>query len=563
MKKAYARFVSVSISFIIVCSLITGCSSKQDKAKNMEGTTKEGSSSEYSLPIVKEPLTLTYWKALDSNKVAAGLKTLNDTVYMQEVEKKTGIKINFIHPALGQESTQFNLMMASNDLPDMINYNWNSFSGGPEKALNDNIIIKHNELIEKYAYNFNNFVKSKPGIEKMFKTDTGTMYCMPGFQTMTPDGQPHAGPTKRELKYESAQGLIIREDWLKDLGLSLPSTIDEWYNVLKAFKEKKGASYPLTFTCSPRLDVGRAFNGSGAFYSAYGISHGFYEDDDKKVQYGPARREYRELLTTLAKWYKEGLIDQDFATNDQKALDAKVTGEKAGAWVGAPGGGVGSYMAAIYAKNPTFSITGVRNPALNKGDKVKYGSKTTPFVTTYSTAITTKNKYPVESIKYLDYAYSDEGDMLYNWGVEGVSYEMVNGQPKFKEIITKNPQGLPIQQAMMKYILWTGTSAQDYATRIELHLSYGTPKVREAVKAWEQCEKSTELPPVSIASNKTDQFARIMSDVNTLVDEKFLKIVMGVESIDSFDKYIEQLKKMGIDQAITIQQEALDRYYKR
>ena len=71
------------------------------------------------------------------------------------------------------------------------------------------------------------------------------------------------------------------------------------------------------------------------------------------------------------------------------------------------------------------------------------------------------------------------------------------------------------------------------------------------------------MPPVTPAAEDSQRYASIMNEVNTYVSEKFVKFVMGQESLDNFDAYVEQIKKMNIEEAVKIQQAALDRYNKR
>lgn len=542
---------------LAIVGSLAGCTkdSAQKTLTNSNDTT-EGTSA-YSLPITKEPITLNWWKRADPNRAAAGLTDEANSSYMKELQKRTGITLKFINPAVGQETTQFNLLIASGSLPDIITWDWMSYNGGPEKAITDNIIIDHKELISKYATNFNKFVKAHPEIEKEYKTDSGKMYNMPSFMTVTPEGKDHTGPVGRTPFNEPWQGPILRADWLKELGLSAPTTIDEWYNVLKAFKEKKNVTAPLTFDGVGKL------KSSGSFIGAYGITNSFSQDKNKKIVFGPATPQYKEFLTTFSKWYKEGLIDLDFSTNDVKALNAKAMSDKSGAWLGAYSNQLGNYMVQVTKTNPNYDLIGVLNPTLNKGDKDIIGQMDFAYKSQDGVSITSSNKHSKESIQMLDYVYGDEGDMLINWGIEGTGYTMISGQPQFTDAIAKSPDGLPVTQALYKTSMWVGSFAEDYGLRLSIMKTYGTPRAKEAVDAWSKATLPVKLPPITIATDKSATFSKTMSDINTYVDEEFLKFVIGTEPLDKFDSYVAQLKKMEIDQAIQIQQEALDAYYKR
>lgn len=117
-------------------------------------------------------------------------------------------------------------MLASGELPDMLEYNFFNFPGGPEKAIKDGYILELNDLIDKYAPNYKKYLQEHPEVEKMVKTDKGSYYSFPFI--------------RGDESLLTFQGPVIRKDWLDELGLPVPETIDEWTTALKAFKEKKG-----------------------------------------------------------------------------------------------------------------------------------------------------------------------------------------------------------------------------------------------------------------------------------------------------------------------------------
>ena len=112
------------------------------------------------------------------------------------------------------------------------------------------------------------------------------------------------------------QGPIVRKDFLDKVGLPVPVTIDDWYTTLKAFKEKdpngngKADDIPLTLFLytTGQFDI---FKGASAFIGAWNTTYNFYQENGT-VKYGPLDSQFKDFLATMAKWYKEGLIDPDF-----------------------------------------------------------------------------------------------------------------------------------------------------------------------------------------------------------------------------------------------------------
>jgi putative aldouronate transport system substrate-binding protein len=524
--KFVLRITCLFISAVLTVSLVAGC-----------GESDEAASSN---------IPLTYWCALDGN-VSPNFKSLGDTPFSKELEKKTGVKLEYLHPPAGQEKEAFNMMIASGDLPDLIEYSWRmGFPGGPELAIRDNIILKLNDSINKYAPNLKKYLAEHPEIDKAVKTDSGSYYAMPFI--------------RGDEMLLTTYGLAIRNDWLSELGLQSPTTIDEWYTVLKAFKEKKKASAPFAYAGAGGNLLAPFKN--GVLIGAYGIILGFYQENGK-VKFGPFEPAYQDFLATMNKWYKEGLLDKNFALADSKAVDAYILNGQTGATPMFPGSGLGKYIPALRQKNPNASMAPTTFPVLKKGDTPKFSSRTTPYDGSFSVAISKNCKNVKAAMKFLDFAYGDEGSLLYNFGIRGQSYNLVNGYPKMTDEVLNNPDKLPVGQAWAKYA--RGNYNGPFVQRKEYIEQYYTlPEQKDALKLWSRSNAAKyQLPPITPTPEESAQYGKIINVVNTYVEEFSLKVIMGNVSINDFDKYIAQLKKIGIEKAIAIQQAALNRYNNR
>ncbi|HEX3046535.1 MAG TPA: extracellular solute-binding protein, partial [Bacillota bacterium] len=501
---------------------------------------------------LKTDVTLTYWMDLHPN-VALITRNFGDTVFAHELQKRTGIKVNFLHPASGQATEAFNLMIASGDLPDIIEYKWFDVPGGPNNAINNGYILRLNPLIDKYAPNLKKYLKEQPEYDRMVKTDEGNYYVFPfirGDQTLL-----------------STSGPIIRKDWLDTFGLKVPETMEEWYTALKVFKEKKNCPAPLTL---PREVVPAGYQGAypyinQVFAGAFNNTNEFYVENGK-VKYGGIDPQRKLFLAEMRKWYQEGLLDPNFATTDRKTVDDNMLSGKSGACYGSGGSGLGRYMQAMAGKEPkSFSLVAAPIPGPKKGVMSRFGIVSLPYgrANNGSAAISATCKDPEAAVRLLDYAYSDAGNLLYNFGIEGISYTMKGGYPTYTELILHNPAKLPNTTIMSKYMRahTNGPFVQD---KRYLEQYYELPQQKEAMKIWSKTEvlKYT-LPPVTSTALESAELAQIMNEIVTYTDEMTLKYIMGVESLDTFDNYVAQVKKMGIDRAIQLNQMALARYYKR
>ncbi|MDF2815024.1 MAG: extracellular solute-binding protein family 1 [Paenibacillus sp.] len=533
---------------LAVNSLLVACSSTKEPdnksatpAPSSAASTSPSAATTYPM---KTTTTLSFWQEMTGN--LTGVKSSqNDVPFYQEWQKVTGVPIKYITAPPNQGKEVLNVMLASGDLPDMIDYNFHGFPGGPEKAIKDGYILRLNDVIDKYAPNLKKYLKENPEIDKMAKTDNGSYYAFPFFR-----GDP---------SLMVFQGPIIRKDWLDELGLPIPITIDDWYTTLKAFKEKKGATAPASFVGLPR-PLNEFSN--GAFVGAFGVNRNFYKEDGK-IKFGPMEAGYKEFLATFRKWYAEGLIDKNLATADVKVLDANFVSGATGATVGNTGGGIGRWQPLIEAKDPKAVLAAAPYPVLKKGDTPKFGQKDHAFTPGGMVVITAKSKNVELAAKMLDFGYSKEGGLFFNFGTEGVSYKMENGYPKYTDLLMKNPDKLVPAQAMALHIRGNsgGPFIQD-KRYIEQYLAL--PTQREAIVTWAKTDiDKYQLPPITPTPEESTEFAKIMTDINTLVDEMTLKIILGTESVDSFEKYVDKMKSIKIDRAIEIQAAALDRYNKR
>lgn len=494
--------------------------------------------------------TISYWEVLNEH-IGQVYSSLGDTPYYQEYYKQTGQDVQFINVSGADATTQFNLLMASGDYPDIIfQTNWDrQYPGAPAKLLEDGIAIPLNDLIAEHAPNFAKLLDEHPDWRKAITTEDGTIWCFPFIR----------GHKDLMVFY----GPILRQDYLDQIGMEVPETIDEWYDVLTAMKGIDGVDYPLIIG----FKAGRHINTGHNFIGAYNIGWDWYIGDDGKVHYGQYEPAYKDFLATWSTWYAEGLLHADFLTIDRKALDAAMLNGTSGAMVGYGGSNIGNYTQAMADKGTSFKLAGAKNPVLDKGETPWIGHIDLPFVGT-GAIITTQADDPVAAVKWLDYAYGPEGHMLSNFGIEGVSYTMVEDYPgyegemfpKYTELITDNPDGLGMNQTLKLWMRagYHGAFVQDRRYIVQYY------RLPEQLTAWERWSDSKaaehKFPAVTLTPEESEDFADIMSQVSTYMEEKYAAFTTGQESLENFDAYLEQLKKMGIEDAIALQQAAYDRY---
>lgn len=479
---------------------------------------------------------LTYWMEL-SAAASATVSNYGETPFAQELQKRTGITVDYQHPAQGQASEKFNIMMASNNLPDIVEYNWTEYPGGPGKAIKDGKIIRLNEYIEEYCPELKQYLDEHEEIAKYCMTDEGDIFGFPfirGAENLC-----------------VSQGLVVRKDWLDELGIEAPETIGEWESMLTAFKEQKNAEYPLDINTYPFV--------VGAFSGAYGTPVDYFVEDDT-VKYGPYEPAFRDFITEMNDWYKKGLITPDVASIESKVIDSDIMSGKTGAVFGSLGGGIGKWLAA--AQDNTFDLAGVKYPVLNKGELPKFNGAQ-KIVTGTFTAITTSCKDPETAVKLLSYGYSEEGSMLYNFGIEGESYNIEDGYPRYMENITNNSEGYSMSNMLARYTqaYLSGPFIQD-ERYMEQYASL--PQQQEAWDNWSIYDGvSRDEPYLYYSDEESSDIVQKVSDIDTYVNEMMCKFIMGVEPIENYDSFVNGLKSRGMDDVLQAKQSAYEKFLER
>ena len=523
------RVLMIALATVMILSL-TACS-KTEKETSSGTTVKLTEGTIYPLECDDE---LTYWAQLDTN-LSTQVSNFGETELAKELEKRTGVKITYIHPAQGQQTEQFNLLVASGKLPDIIQYSWYGF--GAQSAIDNGYILKLNDVLEKWAPNLSQLLAENDQYDRMVKTDEGSYYVFPFFRG-----------DKKDCIYS---GPVVRKDWLDQLGMEIPVTIEDWDTMLRRFKDELNVDIPL----SARLN-----HLYSTFGGAYGVSQTYVLNDQGKVVYGPAEDSFKDFVTLLNGWYKDGLLDVNIANVDAKTLETYVLNDRLGATLCSAAGELGKW---IRAKSGTdFEMVGVPYPVLNAGERPRLSTREWEYNPSSSCAISAQCKNPELAARFLDYAYGEEGKMLYNFGIEGLTYTIEDGNPVFTELLTKSEAGLSI--ALKQYAMgsYSGPFVQD--SRVVEQMQAEPPQVRAAVLTWDDTDAEKYLMPlITETSDEQKEMSKLASELNTYSEEMMIKFVVGAESLENFEEYQKQLQDFGLDRALEIKEQALERYYAR
>ncbi len=519
----------------------------------------------------EEPIVITYYREeLNRNAVA----NYKDTAWVQELEKRLNIKLEILGPGSSDDyNLAVNAMLTSRDYPDLLYYDWNTqYSGGALAGVEDGVIVPISEIPE-YKEKVPNWFKvldEHPEVRRGVVQDDGSIvtFC-------------HWEPNMARSAY---WGYAIRKDWLDRLGLEIPTTVDEMYEVLKAFKENdaNGNGDPndeIPFSCCNWW--GTAHPGMDSLAAAWSLKvNTIYRDPQNDAmtywtEYNNGEN-FKAYVETMAKWYQEGLIDVDAITQKYDDWAAKVTGDKAGSFfcfpdnVGTWEDGIRQSLkdngygnpddVCIYGLVPLKGIDGVPYNYDNDNALVGYVGAGQPTVITTAAV---KNGHIDKCLELINYLYSEEGSELINWGVEGVSYTKdADGNHAWTEAVTNDPD-YSMADAVFKYALPTyggWPKAMSYEAWGSMNLV--VPDQIITHKNYAAGDAGLDKPGFTL-NIEEQEATNPLTEINTAVSEVYTQVIIGNKPIEALDDLLKQVKSMGVQDVIDAYQSAYTRFLNR
>ena len=458
------------------------------------------------------------------------------------MEERTNVHINWTTAGSNEASEKFGLMMASGNYPDVLCNAGGYYSGSITAGLEDGVFLDLTDIIEANMPNYTAIITSNPEYDKMTKLDDGrrgAVYQVNCYNMERIEGE------------NPWIGSVVRKDWLDKLNLELPETIDDWHEVLTAFKENYGAVMILNST---------GINWAQDFISAYGVLSGFFQKDGT-AYFGPLEEGYKQYLATMQQWYQEGLIDPNFNSfNLWTDTNRMFANNEAGAG-SIIGSSAYSYLKDSGMTNEEgFFLQTVPAPVLNEGDTSYIGMSIPVF--SRHLVLSTNCKNPELVLSYLDQYFTEEGMEISSYGVEGESYaKKQDGSYEFLPVVKENPEGLSPADACSKYTMMAGQYFGFY------NWGYAPPLygewLNEAQGIWKTDDSMNMPTNMTMTPEETIEYYTYYTDIQTLVEEFTAKCIMGSETLENYDSFVDSLKSYGVEKCLKIQQAALDRYNTR
>ena len=601
MKK---KIVTLMLSLTMAAGLLSGCTSSSTSgnasdtgaavqtAENMEEAVAAASSAEDSgltaeeqeavdaglinrdgtLPIITDP------EAFEAKygKISALIVNSADRVVpVEDLEmckvwfEDTGIEFEW--QAIPSEGAQekINLMLASGEeLPDVF---W-SFGDGKSGNIvvqyaDQDIFMPTEGLINEYM----------PNLKKIL--DDSENYWS---EITAPDGHTYGFPYIEEMYGLVLTGgpLLINKTWLDEVGREVPTTVDEWVDCLKAFRDGgdlngNGADDEIPMaTWFGATDTFGSYNMFYRFTGAFGCADSYcggnaYADHlrlvDGKVTFTAQDEAFRKTAAFFNMLYDEGLIwNGSFEADESASYKSSLIKEDV-ARIGCFGTWTDQEITNLDVHDEYVAIPRLQGEAGMTGFENNYSE----LQDSSNTAITTTCKFPHVVAKFVDYMVGDPAISIQsNWGAEGYNYV------KDENGILRTPldeQGR--YQPQTEYTTFGEARVNSTTTRgsmIVLNEYYETVAgyAYDAVQLLENqktngkdeiMEEYDTIPRVMMTTTELSRLAQIQPTISDIVDRYINQWVTGGVTDDNWNAYLGELQSAGVEELVSIYQSAVDR----
>ena len=407
------KVVSLMLVSAMVAGMLAGCGSDSGSSKG-GSSTETGSAAEASssgeTADDKSPITFEYFNADGKNGNW-------DNPVAKAITEATGVTLDVSYPVASQGDAKEDvaLMIANDEYPDMI-----YAKGSATDLYQAGALIDMTDLIEKYG----------PNIKKMYGAEMEKLKWSqddPGIYQLS-----YAGVNQKTL----TTGGSCQIQWaaLKENDYKYPKTLDEYEKMIKSYlaahpKTEDGLNMiGITMSASDWHWMITLGNPAGLIADASPDNGQWIIDDEYNVHYKHVTDEEKEYFKWLCRMYNEGILDPNFATQTDDDYIAKVASGRVVAITDAEWHY--SQCEATLVADGKVDQTYVGLPVTLREDQVEKALLYQGTTVGWGIGITKSCEDPVRAIKFLDYLCSDEGQILYHWGIEGENYFLDDdGQP--------------------------------------------------------------------------------------------------------------------------------------
>lgn len=404
---------ALGTSMVLLAGLAAGCSGSNNEGASPSASTSESAPASGSA-AASGSASASAAPSQDLSPITYTINTSDDKLTWEspitkKLTEKTGVSLKY-DLTVGDQFQKWDLWLASNDYPDIISLD----PKYTQKYKDAGAIIPLNDLIDQYGPH----IKEKFGkYYNLLKDKDGKIYALYNVNA------------SQEASPDATGSFIIQQDVLKEAGYPQVKTLDQLYELIKAYKEKHPkvdgketigfAAAMLSYT------MNISFNNPIVSSNGWPDNGNFKVEDNGDVNYIPVTEDAKSYYKFLNKLYREGLFDKEAFSMD--SIQAKISqGRVLAAY--APGWFLGDSEKALRAAGKPGS-TYAHLPIYANENVEDHSNAMTPTAGGgLSWTISAGAKNPERIIQFIDYLFSDEGQVLTQWGIEGEDYNVEGGK---------------------------------------------------------------------------------------------------------------------------------------
>lgn len=518
----------IAVISITVVTILVGC---EKQTEDRSPISKNNFNSE-GLPIVHEPITLT----VAVRKRGAIKKPFEELEVFQMINRATNIDIEWLETPLASWRDKKNLIISSGNWPDIFYGNFIFQDEDVTRYAADGVIIPLDDLIDKYAPNIKKVFEEYPEFKDYITAPDGHIYSLPVIDANFPSAL-------------SAQ--FINKEWLDEVGMDIPTTTDEFYRVLKAFKERlEPGETPFTFMFENNIQ------GINGMFGSFGLTDNTNKLTvrDGRVIYTAVQEEYKNALLYFHKLFREGLIDLESFSQQPGVFKSKVINKKTGvfnAW------SLSWAFGKSYRESGYVFMPPLKGP---NGDRSYFWKSSSVMSGRGSFMITSTCEYPEAAIRWADYQVTPEVSFQLAQGKLGVTYEL-----KDDGLYHALPSPDGVSHNDFRHSTTAGANSFNMVTESFLLNVVPSSAIVEK-KYYETIYKESAgnepIPPMFLELEAAQRFSELNSIIGPYQREKTVEWLIhgGIEK--GWDDYISQLDSMGLKDMVDIIQQRYDEVYK-
>ena len=487
-----------------------------------------------NLVIAPDGLEITVFYTFGGNGTI-----LPDQLIFQAAEEITGVRINNIaNPNMADEQEALTEMMLSGNFADLIF----GHVGQISPLISEGLFMDISDLIYNYAPNIVRYFNLSPPVQVASTWHDGGIY----FLRSALNGADSISEQPSKLWF-------IRYDWLDQLGLQVPTTLDEYRDALYAFKEAEIAG-PETIPFFARQGDIRTLL---QLWGVQGDWANWFIDANGQIGHGQFTEEYKTAMIELAQWYADGIIDAEIFTRGGNARAELLSQNLGGAAVDWPGStGALNYNEDIRDAVPDLDWGIFRMPRNINGElRSEWGRGSTSHFG-WGIHRDVDPDLALALVRFMDFWFTQEGALLVSHGVEGVSFNYVDGVPQWIPEAHEHEGGVPFwlrTLGIQEFPKWPGD--------IMIEVGGFAERTREGYfDHIENVLTIASFPPLSMLPEEQAILDRIV-ELGSLTDQFRMEALMGIIDVEAeWDSYIEQARHMGLFDAMAAYQAAYDRF---